>query len=376
MGGRRDLIEYLQEQAILPVWRNAAGPRRGQRGLKASWDFKDGSRGAFFIGGHMHGHSHHHGHLPVREAADGRGPKFEEMNARKRGVAWLSVLSNTVLVVIKLAVGLMIGSVAVISEAIHSGIDLVAAMIALFAVTRSAVPADEGHPYGHGKVENLSGAIEALLIFVAAAWIIKEAIQKLLHPGPIEMVGWGVGVMLISSVVNIVISRKLFKVGNESDSVALKADAWHLLTDVYTSAGVMAGLALMWLGEKMFPDVYLHWMDPVAALIVALLIIKAAYDLTRQAGHDLLDGSLPEEDEKWMRNYLDEKRPEIRGYHHLRTRKAGSVRIVDVHILVDPHMTVSNSHHITDLIKIDFARHFPVITVTVHVEPDNEVERK
>jgi cation diffusion facilitator family transporter len=318
----------------------------------------------------MHGLSHD------SEPANGQGPEFDAMNARKRGVAWLSVLSNTVLVVIKLLVGLMIGSVAVISEAIHSGIDLIAAMIALFAVTRSSKPADDGHHYGHGKVENLSGAIEAILIFVAAGWIIKEAIEKLLHPGPIEQIGWGVAVMLVSSIANIIISRKLFKIGNESDSVALKADAWHLLTDVYTSAGVMAGLALMWAGEKMFVGVHLHWMDPVAALVVATLIIKAAYELTMQAGHDLLDGSLPEEDEKWMRHYLEHQKPVIRGYHGLRTRKAGSVRIVDVHILVDPHMTVFHSHEITDEIKRGFAKHFPVITVTVHVEPDNEAERK
>jgi len=324
----------------------------------------------------MHGHSHTHGHTHGHNPEHEKGPLFDAMNARKRGVAWLSVLSNTGLVVIKLVVGLMIGSVAVISEAIHSGIDLIAAMIALFAVTRSSKPADEGHHYGHGKVENLSGAIEAILIFVAAGWIIKEAIEKLLNPGPIERIGWGVSVMLVSSIVNIVISRKLFKIGNESDSVALKADAWHLLTDVYTSAGVMLGLALMWLGEKLFVGVHLHWLDPVAALIVAFLIIKAAYELTVQAGHDLLDGSLPAEDEKWMKEYLEKQKPVIRGFHGLRTRKAGSVRIVDVHILVDPHMTVFHSHEITDEIKDGFAKHFPVITVTVHVEPDNEVERK
>lgn len=324
----------------------------------------------------MHGHTHSHGLAHDSGPANGAGPEFDAMNARKRGVAWLSVMSNTILVVIKLMVGLMIGSVAVISEAIHSGIDLIAAMIALFAVTRSSKPADEGHHYGHGKVENLSGAIEAILIFIAAGWIIKEAVEKLLHPGPIEQVGWGVGVMLVSSVVNIVISRKLFKIGNESDSVALKADAWHLLTDVYTSAGVMLGLALMWAGEKLFVGFHFHWLDPVAALVVAFLIIKAAYDLTMQAGHDLLDGSLPAEDENWMRDYLEHQKPVIRGYHGLRTRKAGSVRIVDVHILVDPKMTVDKSHRITDEIKLGFARHFPVITVTVHVEPDNEVERK
>lgn len=316
------------------------------------------------------------GHNQAQEPANGRGPAFDAMNARKRGVAMLSVLSNSVLVALKLVVGLMIGSVAVISEAIHSGIDLIAAMIALFAVSRSAKPADEGHHYGHGKVENMSGAIEAILIFVAAGWIIKEAIEKLLHPGPIKQIGWGVAVMLVSSAVNYAISRKLFKVGNESDSVALKADAWHLLTDVYTSAGVMLGLALMWAGEKLFQGVHFHWLDPVAAILVAVLIIKAAYELTLQAGHDLLDGSLPAEDEKWMKEYLEAKKPLIREFHGLRTRKAGSVRIVDVHILVDPHMTVAHSHRITDEIKDGFARHFPVIQVTVHVEPDNEVERK
>ena len=324
----------------------------------------------------MHGHSHMpgmgHGHNPDREG----GPAFDAMNARKRGVAMLSVLSNTVLVSMKLVIGLAIGSVSVISEAIHSGIDLIAAMIALFAVTRSAKPADEGHQYGHGKVENISGAIEAILIFIAAGWIIKEAVGKLLNPGPIDRIGLGVGVMLISSAVNFAISRKLFKIGNESDSVALKADAWHLLTDVYTSAGVMLGLALMWVGEKLFVGVHFHWLDPVAALMVAILIIRAAYELTLEAGHDLLDGSLPAEDEKWMREYLEHMRPKIRGYHGLKTRKAGSVRIVDVHILVEPHMTVFHSHEITDEIKDGFARHFPVITVTVHVEPDNEVERQ
>jgi len=313
-----------------------------------------------------------HGHNPDREG----GPAFDAMNARKRGVAMLSVLSNTVLVSMKLVIGLAIGSVSVISEAIHSGIDLIAAMIALFAVTRSAKPADEGHQYGHGKVENISGAIEAILIFIAAGWIIKEAVGKLLNPGPIDRIGLGVGVMLISSAVNFAISRKLFKIGNESDSVALKADAWHLLTDVYTSAGVMLGLALMWVGEKLFVGVHFHWLDPVAALMVAILIIRAAYELTLEAGHDLLDGSLPAEDEKWMREYLEHMRPKIRGYHGLKTRKAGSVRIVDVHILVEPHMTVFHSHEITDEIKDGFARHFPVITVTVHVEPDNEVERQ
>ena len=162
---------------------------------------------------------------------------------KKTGVAVLSVASNSLLIVLKIVVGLLIGSVAVISEAIHSGIDLLAAVIALFAVRASSARADEQHPYGHGKVENISGTIEALLIFAAAAWIIYEAVRKLIDPDEIDMPVWGVGVMLVSAMVNIFVSRRLFKVGKETDSVALQADAWHLRTDVYTSVGVMVGPA-------------------------------------------------------------------------------------------------------------------------------------
>jgi cation diffusion facilitator family transporter len=130
---------------------------------------------------------------------------------RKESVALLSVISNTTLVIMKVVVGLMIGSVSVISEAVHSGVDLVASVIALFSVKTSGIPADAKHPFGHGKIENVSGTAEALLIFVAAGWIIFEAVKKVMHPEPIDLAGWGVGVMLISAVVNIVVSKMLFK---------------------------------------------------------------------------------------------------------------------------------------------------------------------
>lgn len=172
---------------------------------------------------------------------------------KKTRVATLSVISNSVLVLFKAAVGLSIGSVAVLSEAIHSGMDLIAAIIAFFAVNMSGKAADEDHAFGHTKVENISAAVEALLIFVAAAWIIYEAVHKLIKPQPLETVSWGVGVMLLSTIVNIVVSQRLFKVGKETDSAALSADAWHLRTDVYTSAGVMVGLGIIWLGARFFP---------------------------------------------------------------------------------------------------------------------------
>lgn len=292
-----------------------------------------------------------------------------DLQKRKLNVARLSVLSNTALVVMKLAVGLMIGSVSIMSEAIHSGVDLLASLIATFSVSKSGIPADRRHPFGHGKVENISGVIEALLIFLAAVWIIYEAIKKLLHPEPIEYVSWGVGVMLISTVVNMIVSRRLFKVAEETDSVALKADAWHLRTDVYTSVGVMVSLALIWMGHQITPDPDIHWLDPVAAIGVALLILGAAYRLTLQSARDLMDVNLPAEEEAWIRNLIMMHQPVIHGFHLLRTRKAGNFRFVDFHIKVDPYMSVEESHNITDELSRSIENHFPHTSVTVHTEP-------
>jgi cation diffusion facilitator family transporter len=288
---------------------------------------------------------------------------------RKVRVAVLSVVSNTTLVVIKLIAGLMIGSVSIISEAIHSGVDLLAAIIALFSVKTSSIPADSEHPFGHGKIENISGTIEALLIFVAAIWIIYEAAKKLMHPEPMEAIGWGVGVMLVSAVVNIVVSEMLFKVGRETDSIALQADAWHLKTDVYTSAGVMGGLALIWIAQWVFPGKDFFWLDPVAALGVALLIIKAAYDLTAQSAKDLLDIHLPKTEVEWIRQCILDQKSVVRGFHDLRTRKAGHFRFVDFHLKVDPLMSVMDSHDITKVLKKMIKEKFPGTTVTIHIEP-------
>ncbi|MEN6375455.1 MAG: cation diffusion facilitator family transporter [Smithella sp.] len=168
-------------------------------------------------------------------------------------MALLSVISNSALVTMKFVVGLVIGSVSIISEAIHSGVDLLASIIALFSVKTSSKPADKNHSFGHGKIENISGTVESLLIFAAAGWIIYEAFQKISKPAPIDNLGWGIGVMLTSSVVNIIVLQRLFKIGRETNSIALQADAWHLRTDVYTSAGVMIGLVLMWCGQLFFP---------------------------------------------------------------------------------------------------------------------------
>ena len=288
---------------------------------------------------------------------------------RKSAVAWLSVISNTSLMAGKLVVGLFIGSVSVISEAIHSGVDLLAAVIALFAVKTSDKVADEEHPFGHGKIENISGTVEAVLIFIAAGWIIYEAAHKLLAPQPIEAAGWGVGVMLVSSVMNMIVSRRLFKVGKETDSIALQADAWHLRTDVYTSAGVMVGLGLILAGERLLPGTNLLWLDPMAAIVVALMIVHAAWKLTVESGRDLLDASLPAEETAWIQEFLRAVGRSVRGFHHLRTRKSGSHRFVEFHLVVDKDLSVEASHQLSDAVTRGIKKRLSGTTVTIHVEP-------
>ncbi|MBN2516819.1 MAG: cation transporter [Deltaproteobacteria bacterium] len=288
---------------------------------------------------------------------------------KKLRIARLSIISNTTLMILKLATGLVIGSVSIISEAIHSGVDLLAAIIAYAAVKTSGKPADHDHPFGHGKIENISGTIEAFLIFLAAGWIIYEAVKKIIHPIPIEALSWGVGVMLFSSIVNWIVSHMLFTVGEETDSIALKADAWHLRTDVYTSLGVMFGLFIIWIGKYFRPDLSLQWIDPIAALAVAILIIRAAYKLTVQSARDLMDTKLPADEENHIRYLIASMYPKVHGYHRLRTRKAGSDRFIEFHMKVAPDMTVEDSHNITHEIKQQIVEHFPESSVTIHVEP-------
>ena len=294
--------------------------------------------------------------------------KTKDINAAKADVVKLSVASNACLVAFKLAVGLVIGSVSVLSEAIHSGVDLAAALIAYFAVRSSAQPADSDHPYGHGKFENISGFVEAILIFLAAAWIIYEAVRKLIHPEPIELIGWGILVMALSSFVNMIVSRMLFKVGNATDSIAIKADAWHLRTDVYTSMGVMTGLGLIWLIELLWTGHHVHWIDPLAAIVVALMIIKAAYDLTAQSLGDLLDEALPADDNRKIAELI-KKQGEIISFKNLRTRKAGATKFIEFDILVPSEMSVEKAHSLTDYIIADIESVLDRSTVVIHIEP-------
>jgi len=288
---------------------------------------------------------------------------------RKERVAMLSVASNSVLVIFKIIVGLFIGSVSIISEAIHSGMDLLAAIIAMFSVKKSHLPADDVHPFGHGKVESISGLVEAILIFIAAFWIIFESLKKLGSGQEVESPGWGVAVMFLSAALNFFVSERLFAVGREADSIALTADAWHLRTDVFTSVGVMVSLGIIWLGHFFFVDPRIHWLDPAAAIFVAVFILKAAYDLTSQALGDLMDVKLPPDEEDWIRSVIVSRKPEIHGFHQLKTRKAGNFRFIEFHIKVDPRMTVEVSHGISRDLKYAIMNKYPTAAVTIHIEP-------
>ncbi len=276
--------------------------------------------------------------------------------------AWLSVLSNTFLVITKLVVGLMIGSVSVISEAIHSGNDLLASFIALFAVKNSTKPADTKHNFGHGKIENVSGTIEALLIFIAAGMIIKEAIHKIQVGGSVETVGWGIVVMGISAGLNIFVSAYLMKIAKQTGSIALEADAMHLKTDVYTSLGVLCGLVLLKITGWSL-------IDPISAILVALLIIKAAYDLTRKAFMPLIDVSLSKQDMEILIAVLEECKMDYISYHDLRTRAAGRESHIDLHLVTRPEMSVLEMHEVCDRIEEKIQTAIPHTTVLIHVEP-------
>ena len=281
------------------------------------------------------------------------------MNA-KVSIARLSIVSNTLLILMKLAVGIISGSVSILSEAIHSSMDLIAAIIAFFSVRVSDNPPDSRHPYGHGKIENISGVIEALLIFVAAIWIIIEAIKKLLGEKiELDSIALGSIVMLISAIVNTIVSRKLYKVARATNSMALEADALHLKTDVYTSLGVSAGLGLILITG-------INWLDPVIAIMVALFIINESYHLLSRAFTPLLDTAWNTDEIKDLEKRLNQM--EV-SYHDLRTRVAGNYRFIDIHIQIPEDVSVGSAHKYCDKIESELTGAYDNVTVTIHVEP-------
>ena len=293
------------------------------------------------------------------------------MFGTKTSAAGLSVLSNTLLIVLKLVVGILSGSVSIIAEAIHSANDLMAALIAFFSIRMASRPADREHPYGHGKIENISGTVEAILIFLAAGFIIYEAIDKIIRGVEVEKLWLGVGVMTVSAIVNLFVSRHLLRIAHRDDSIALEADGRHLTVDVFTSAGVALGLLVVELTG-------LNILDPIIAIAVAMLILKMAYDLTRKAFPPLIDRKLPEEEERIVELSVEEHvgpLGEAVGFHELRTRKSGSERYVELHLVMASDGSIEQAHSLCDHLEEDIMSKLPNAHVTIHVEPcDHECD--
>ncbi|MEE8423575.1 MAG: cation diffusion facilitator family transporter [Thermodesulfobacteriota bacterium] len=284
------------------------------------------------------------------------------------GAAKLSIFSNFILVSLKLTVGMITGSISVLSEALDSGVDLIASFIAWFSLKEAEKPPDKQHPYGHGKVENISGVIEATLIFTGALFIIYQAVRRLYKGGDIVSINIGIAVMVLSIIVNLFVARYILSQAKSFDSIALEADAWNIKTNAYSSGGVLTGLLII-----RFTG--LNFLDPVFAIGVALFIIKVSYDVLRKSFTGLVDVKLPEEEENKIAaiiNSHNEKYGYLVGFHDLRSRKAGRERHLDLHLVVCKDEKVKEVHDLCDHLEMDINKAFPNSHVVIHVEPCEE----
>jgi cation diffusion facilitator family transporter len=279
----------------------------------------------------------------------------------KQKAAFLSIMSNSTLIVFKLIAAISIGSISVMSEAIHSSIDLIASLIAFLSIKKASMAEDEDHPFGHGKYENVSGFVEAILIFFAAALIIFEASKKIIYGSSITRVGVGLLVMLISSVINFVISSILMRVSKKTNSIALEADAYHLLTDVITALGVFLGLVLVKITG-------LSIIDPIAAILVGCLIIKTSIDLIKKSLKDLVDSKLPDRDIEQIIRIVKSHR-DIKGYHRLRTRQCGENKQIDIHLKINRDFSLIEAHDLCSKVEMEVKISFPTSYVLIHAEP-------
>ncbi|MET0730150.1 MAG: cation diffusion facilitator family transporter [Solirubrobacterales bacterium] len=288
----------------------------------------------------------------------------------KAGAATLSIVSNSTLIGLKLAAGAITGSIALITEAIHSAIDLVASVVALISVRRADVPPDVEHPYGHEKVENLAAAIEGMLILVSAGVIIYEATRRLVTGAEIESLGVGIAVITFSCVANIGVSAFLYRRARALDSPALEGDAAHLRADALTSFGVLIGLLLVEItGKAAF--------DAIAALCVAVAIVVAGLRILTRSGRVLVDEAPPPEELDRIEAAIASERrhhPEIAGYHKLRARRAGARRHIDLHLQFVSGTTLEHAHTVAHHVRSAIEREIRNADVLIHVEPQDSVK--
>jgi cation diffusion facilitator family transporter len=285
----------------------------------------------------------------------------------KQRTAALSVISNSALILLKVIAGTITGSVSVLTEAVHSSIDLVASIVALFSVRKAGEPADETHRYGHEKIENLSAAIEGILILVGSAAIAFEAIRRLVRGGALNTVGLGIAVVALSIVVNIFVSGVIGRMARSTDSPALEGDAAHLRTDAMTSAAVLVGLVLVKLTGE-------NWIDPAVALVVAASIVVTGVRLLTGSSRVLVDQALPDEEVEAIRTAIEDFAPRgVVGYHELRTRRAGSRRYVDLHVQFRAGTSLEDAHRTAHELQAVIGRRLQRADVLIHLEPEDRV---
>ena len=287
----------------------------------------------------------------------------------KSRAAAISIASNVTLIVLKLAAGAITGSIAIITEAIHSSIDLLASMVAFFSVRKADEPPDPSHPYGHEKVENLTAALEGVLILVGAAIIIFESVRRLAHVPQVEKLGIGIAVVGFSAVANLVVSTYLYRQARLTDSPALEGDAAHLRTDALTSTGVLVGLVLVQITGA-------ERLDPITALVVAGVIVYSGVRIVSRSSRVLVDEALPPEELEIVRQTIaDYGAPEVAGYHKLRARRAGSRRHVDVHVQFRQGTTLERAHEVSHELQAEVQKRLRDADVLIHIEPETHPGR-
>lgn len=276
--------------------------------------------------------------------------------------AWLSVAAAVVTIALKTGAFFLTRSVGLLSDALESVVNLVAALVAVLALRVADRPPDQAHHYGHGKAEYFSAAVEGLMIVVAAGLIVVSATQRFLHPRPLERLGVGLAVSAVAALVNLAVAVVLLRVGRRHRSIALTADGRHLLTDVWTSAGVLVGVGGV---------AVTGWerLDPVVAVLVGVNIVVTGVGLLRHSTSGLMDSALPTGDQAAIEAVLDRYRSGEVAFHALRTRVAGRHRFVSVHVLVPGAWTVQRGHDLVDRLEADLAAALPGATVSTHLEP-------
>lgn len=290
------------------------------------------------------------------------------MDKKSRTVLF-SISSNALLLTVKLVAGVLTGSASVLSEAVHSATDLVASVVAFVAVRRSGSPPDESHNYGHGRFENLAGVFEGVILLGVGAAVIYGAVDGILNGAKLELLGFGIGVMALSAVVNFFVSRWLLRVAHETDSRALEAEGYNLRTDVWGAAGVALGLiAALATGWTV--------LDPIIAAVIGLVILWTAFRLISGSARVLLDESLPGEELNVVEDVIGgevRSDPRIRGYHKLRARKSGPQRHIDFHLQLRAETTLGEAHKISDALEERIRRNLPNSDVLIHLEDDRSL---